>query len=391
MRGNITRRGRLSWRLKFDVGSDPATGKRITKFVTLRGTRRQAQAEANKILAAVAGGTHVDPSAETVAAFAERWLKDWADSNVSNTTWTRYANLLRIHLCRRLGATPIQKLRAADLQAVYASMAQDGLADRTRLHLHRVIHNVLKHAVQWGVVSRNVASMVDAPRVKAREIEILTPAQIQAVLDTLRDQPLLYPIVATALGTGLRRSELLALRWSDIDLDRATLRVGRALEQTTRGGLVFRQPKTRHGKRSISLPPSTVTVLREHRVTQLEQRLTLGLGKAPTDALVFATWDGSPRSPSGLTKEWSRHVKRAGLKATFHSLRHTHASTLIASAALDVLTISRRLGMAHHRSRSTSTATYSNKLTTTLRALWKRRLLRHQMTNRGIASRLRTE
>jgi integrase len=241
VKGSLTKRGRHSWRYKFDAGT--TTGKRETKYITLHGTRRQAQEEAAKIMASVATGTHVDPSTETV---------------------------------------------------------------------------------------------------KAREIEILTPEQVQTVLATLHGRSL-YPIVATALGTGLRRSELLALRWQDVDLDGAMLRVERALEQTKRGGLVFRQPKTRHGKRSVSLPPSTVTVLREHRVTQLEQRLTLSLGKASAGALVFATWDGSTRSPNALTKEWSLAMQRAGLTATLHSLRHTHASMLIASG-LDVLTISRRLG-----------------------------------------------
>jgi integrase len=234
MKGNLTRRGKASWRLKFDIGVDPVTGRRITKFVTLRGTKAQAQAEATRILAGVISGTHVDPSTETVAAFVERWLRDWADDNVSNKTWTRYAQLLRKHLCRRLGAVPIQKLRAADLQAVYAAMAQDGLADRTRLHLHRVVHTMLKHAVQWGVVSRNVTTMVDAPRVKGKEIEILSPAQVSTVLETLRGRSL-YPIVAVALGTGLRRSELLALRWKDVDLDKTILRVEQALEQNQAG------------------------------------------------------------------------------------------------------------------------------------------------------------
>jgi len=116
-----------------------------------------------------------------------------------------------------------------------------------------------------------------------------------------------------------------------------------ALEQTKRGGLVFRQPKTRHGRRTVTLAPSTVAILREHRKAQLEQRLFLGLGKARNDALVFAAPDGSPYLPSTLTLQWRRATKRAGLRVTLHSLRHTHASTLIA-AGLDVLTISRRLG-----------------------------------------------
>jgi integrase len=149
--------------------------------------------------------------------------------------------------------------------------------------------------------------------------------------------------VATALGSGLRRSELLGLRWKDVDLAAGALRVEQALEQTKRGGLLFRQPKTVYGRRSVSLAPSTVATLREHRRAQQEQRLALGLGRAPEDALVFAAWDGSPRSPNAVTKEWQLALRQIGLKATLHSLRHSHASTLIASG-LDVLTISRRLG-----------------------------------------------
>jgi integrase len=328
--------------LKFDVGR--TAGKRETKFVTIRGTRAQAQAEAAKILAGVTAGQYVDPSRETVSQFVERWLRDWAASNVSNKTYTRYEQLLRKHVCARVGSIPIQKLSAADLQGVYAAMAEQGLADQTRLHVHRVIHRMLRHAQQWGVVVVNVAAAVDAPRVKAREIEVLDPPQVQALLETLRGRPL-YTVAAVLLGTGLRRGELLALRWQDVDLDGAVLRVEQAIEQTKRGGLIFKAPKTRHGKRAVTLPPSTVLLLRDHRRTQQELRLALGLGKTPADALVFADWDGSPRLPHTLTQQWRKAMKRAGLKASLHSLRHTHASTLIASG-LDVLTISRRLGHA---------------------------------------------
>jgi integrase len=341
VKGSLQKRGRESWRLRYDLGSDGG-GTRQRRAITLKGTRKQAEAEASRILARVASGDHVDPSSETVAAFTERWLDDWADANVSNRTWTRYAQLLRNHVARRVGAVPIQKLRATDLQTVYAAMAREGLADLTRLHVHRAAFTMLKHAMQWGVISRNPAALVDAPRVKAREIEILTLVQIQTVLAALREKPS-YPIVATALGSGLRRSELLALRWKDVDLAAGALRVEQALEQTTRGGLVFRQPKTKYGRRTVTLAPSTVAILREHRKAQQEQRLGLGLGRAPEDALVFGAWDGSPRSPNALTKEWQLAMRQIGFKATLHSLRHSHASALIASG-LDVLTISRRLG-----------------------------------------------
>jgi integrase len=339
--GNLTRRGAKSWRLKYDTPGAQA-GRRRTHYITLRGTKAEAQREAARILASVASGTHVDPSSETVAAFVERWLADWANSNVSNKTWTRYAQLLRKHLCGHVGSIPLQKLRAADLQRIYAAMAKDGLADLTRLHLHRVTNTMLKHATQWGVVARNVAGLVDAPRVKSHELEILTPEQLKAVLASLRS-PELRTIADIALGTGLRRGELLAVRWQDVDLDAAVLRVEQAVEETSRGGIILRPPKTRHGRRTVTLAPATVAVLREHWKRQQETRLALGLGKAPADGFVFANWDGSIRSPHWLTQAWRKAMAAAGLKARFHSLRHTHVSTLIA-AGLDVLTISRRLG-----------------------------------------------
>jgi len=135
----------------------------------------------------------------------------------------------------------------------------------------------------------------------------------------------IYIIAATALATGMRRGELLALRWQDVDLDRTVpvLRVEQSLEQT-KAGLRFKSPKTRHGRRSMSLPASLVTELRNHWKVQQEQRLALGMGKSPPDSLVFATWNGATRSPNALTKEWSVAVASIGLPTvTLHSLRHT--------------------------------------------------------------------
>src|SRR5262245_7530246 len=199
MKGNLTRRGKISWRLKFDTGCDPVTGRRLTKYATLRGTRPQAQAEAAKIIAAATVGDHVDPSRETVSQFVERWLRDWANANVSNKTFTRYAELLRKHVCARVGSVPVQKLRAGNLQAIYAAMAKDGLADQTRLHVHRAVNRLLGHALRWGVVPRNVAAMVDAPRVKARELQVLTTDEVRAVLDKLRGRPL-YTVASILLA-----------------------------------------------------------------------------------------------------------------------------------------------------------------------------------------------
>ncbi len=334
---SLYRRGK-SWRLKLELAR--SGGQRRRQFVSLgMVSRREAEAKAAKILASIANGEQVDVSKETVAQFAERWARDWASPNVSNKTAERYEELLRT-ACRHIGDIKLQRLAAADLQRLYASLTT--LAPRTRLHVHRVLSCMLKHAVQWGVIVRNPAAMVDAPRVQETEIEILAAADLQRVLTALRGQAL-HPIVVAALGTGLRRGELLALRWSDIDLDGAQLRVEQSLEWTQRGGLRIKPPKTRYGRRSLNLAAHTVTVLREHRKQQLEQRLALGLGKPAADALVFANWKGEPRIPGSLSKQWAAAVKPLGVAATFHSLRHTHASELI-RGGVDILSISRRLG-----------------------------------------------
>ena len=332
---SLIRRGR-SWRLKLDLPRDG--GRRRTQYITLGTvTRREAEAKAAKILSSLASGEHVDVSKETVAQFTERWLRDWAEQNVSAKTAERYGELLRT-AGRHIGGIQIQRLGGADLQKLYASLTT--LAPRTRLHVHRALSRMLKHAVQWGVIARNPAALIDAPRTQQTEIEVI--ADVSQVLAALRGRPL-YSIVATALGIGLRRSELLALRWSDIDLDGARLRVEQALEWTQRGGLLFKAPKTRYGRRSVSLAAHTVAVLRDHRRQQLEQRLTLGLGKLAEPALVFPNWKGEPRVPGSVSKEWAAAMKPLGVTATFHSLRHTHASELI-RGGMDVLSISRRLG-----------------------------------------------
>jgi integrase len=238
----------------------------------------------------------------------------------------------------------LQKLRPVHINELYGLLlcGSPPLAPRTVGHVHRVLRRALGHAHRWGLVHQNVAALVSPPRVATTEIELLTPAQAQAVLAKLEGRSI-YPILVTALATGMRRGEFLALRWRDVDLDGAVLRVEQSLEQT-KAGLRFKSPKTKHGRRSISLPPSAVAVLREHWRAQQELRLKLGVGKAPADTLVFPTWDGKPRSPNAFTKEWTVAVKAAGMPAvTLHSLRHTHASHLIAEGH-DVLTISRRLG-----------------------------------------------
>jgi integrase len=200
--------------------------------------------------------------------------------------------------------------------------------------------------MRHDLVVRNVATAEQPPRVEAEEIVILGAQDVKTLVEKLRGRAM-YPLAVTALFTGIRRGELLALRWSDVELDapEKLARVRRAVEET-KGNLRLKTPKTRTSARDVSLPEIVVEALREHRKRQLEQRFALGLGKLADDALLFPALDGSLRGPRAFSKEWSDVAASIGLAhATFHSLRHTHASDLI-DAGIDVVKISRRLGHA---------------------------------------------
>jgi integrase len=374
MSGHIRKRGERSWELKFDLGTDPLTGKRLTRYHSFKGTKREAQDELDRLRTGAKQGDYVDPSTVTFNEFLDRWDADWASSNVSPKTLERYRELAKCHIRPHLGAAKVQKLKPVNFAALYAKLlregrrpatvpdresndaanwqlvdasaqqkASHGLSPRTVGHVHRLLHRALGHAVQWGLIATNPVEHVDPPKVEPTEIEILTEDQARGVLQKVRGHAL-YPLVLLGLATGMRRGELLALRWKDVDLDGAKLRVEQSLEQTKAGGLRFKSPKTKHGRRAIALPASVVAELRSHWKAQQETRLRAGLGKAPDDALVFGNWNGSPRSPNATTKDWTRLVSTLGLPhVTLHALRHTHASQLIASG-MDVLTISRRLG-----------------------------------------------
>jgi integrase len=258
MSGHIRRRGERSWELKFDVGADPLTGKRKTRYASFKGTKREAEAELTKLMATAATGEYIDPSKLTLAEFLDRW-QAWAATQVSGKTHERYEELLKHHVRPHLGTARLQKLRTVNFAELYGKLQKAksdggaGLAPRTVGHVHRLAHRALGHAVKWSLIPTNPVSAAEPPRVERQEIEILAPDQVKTVLHGLRGHRL-YPVAVLALATGMRRGELVALRWGDVDLDRGRIRVERSLEQTN-NGLRFKAPKTKAGRREVTIPP----------------------------------------------------------------------------------------------------------------------------------------
>jgi integrase len=349
MSGHIRKRGARSWELKFDAGADPVTGKRRIRYASFKGAKREAELELARLVSANAAGEGVDPSKATIAEFIERWDRDWASINVGAKTLERYRQIIKLNVVPHIGTMRVQKLRPVHLSELYAKLQRAGghggrpLSARSVGHVHRVLHRALGHAATWGLVAQNVAALVGPPPVPHTEVTILTEEQIGTTLRHLQGRTL-RPIVSFLLDTGARRGEALALRWKDLDLDRGTVRIERSLEQT-KAGLRFKAPKTKNGRRNVSISPWLVAELRAHRTRQQQRRLSLGLGRAPDDSLVFARWDGATRAPHWLTQKFALAMAALQIDCTLHGLRHTHVSKLIASG-LDVLTISRRIGHA---------------------------------------------
>ena len=344
-RGSIRRRGKRSWQIRFDEGVD-ATGRRKTRSLTVKGRRQDAQRELTRLVAAADAGTLPEPSKATVAEYLREWLDGPHD--LSPKTAERYKELAELQIIPHLGNKALRQLKPHEVgnwhNTLLTSGAKNGqpLAARTVGHAHRVLRRALQIAVENEVLARNVASIKSPPTVEEDEVEILTAEQMTVVIDKLVGHPL-YEIVVIALATGMRRGELLALRLSDLDLDAATISVDRSLEET-KAGLRFKLPKTKRGRRTISLPPDAVAVLREHRRKLLETRLALGLGKPDSEMLIFGELDGSPTPPNRVTRRWlDACVSLNFPRIHFHALRHTHASALIA-AGVDVAMVSRRLG-----------------------------------------------
>jgi integrase len=353
VRGNITQRGKNSFRLKFDAGRDPATGKRNIQFHTFRGTKRQAQTKLAELIASVDKGGYIEPSQTTVAEFARARVDQWeATNDISARTAQRYRGLVEHQIVPHLGAMMLQKLRPLDIERWHSTLRNSGrmrgkgnLSARTIGHAHKVLGKALADAARNELISRNVARLRPPPKVADTTDEMAIIRDVPALVEKLQGRAVRLPALLGLL-CGLRLGEMLGLRWGRVDLDSKVIKVRETLEQTKAHGIRFKPPKSRAGVRDVTMPDEVVEALREYRKSALELRLQLGAGRLPDDALLFADIDGKPRSLYAASQAWRGFAESIGMPGvTYHSLRHAHASQLI-DAGVDIVTISKRLGHA---------------------------------------------
>jgi integrase len=210
-------------------------------------------------------------------------------------------------------------------------------------------------AVKWGLISRNPADAVTPPRPQRADMQTMNEDELQAFLEAANKTPYYVPFYV-ALFTGMGRSELLALRWSDTDLLLCQVHVTRTLHHLHDGNLIFRQPKTAKGRRMIALSPSLALLLKEYKEKQALERAMVGTAPKDDD-LVFSTLEGKPLLPDTISQAWAKIVKRAGLNHfRLHDARHTHASLMLKQGAHPKI-VQERLG---HATISTTLDLYSH-------------------------------
>lgn len=340
MRGHITKRGD-SWTAIVDLPSDPATGKRRQKRITAR-TKREVELQLAALIQAGQTG-YIDAGKVTVREFLDQWLETTAPT-ISAVTFRRYRDLIRLHISGLIGNTLLGKLTAAEVQRLYANRLA-ALSPATVRYIHAVLHHALDDAVKGGLLNRNVTDAVESPKKARREMRVWNAKQVGQVLRAASDDSL-EALWRLAIYTGMRRGELLAVKWSDLDLDGGALFVQRALRRGLTARLEEGEPKSRSGRRRIALSTSVVESLKRHRVRQLEYRLATG--DAYEDrGYVFANETGGHLHPNVLYRRYSALIARAEVPAIrFHDLRHTSATLMLAEGVHGKI-VQERLGHAN--------------------------------------------
>ena len=335
MRGHIVKRGKNSYSIAVSLGRDATTGKYKYQWVTAKGSKKEAEKRLSEVLNQIDNGIFIKPGKTTLAEYLERWLKEYAWPNLAPRTAEGYESIIRQHVIPGIGNLPLTQLKPEHLQRYYSEKLASGrcdgkgaLSQTTVNHHHTCLHRALKMALKWGLVSRNPADAATPPRPRRSEMQTMNEDEVQTFLEAAKATPY-YVLFYLVLFTGMRRSELLALRWCDADLIMSEVSVSRSLHHLRDGNIVIRQPKTAKARRQVALPPSATLILNEHKEKKALECAMLGMS-LKDDSLIFCQVDGKPLLPDTVSHAWVKIMKRASLKHfRLHDGRHTHASLLL--------------------------------------------------------------
>ena len=323
--GSIYKRKDGLWAAAVNLGYQ---GGKLRRKVYYGKTREEVQEKLVAALSDVQKGIPIPTERQTVAQFLQSWLAEVVKPSVRPKTLKTYDYIVKLHVVPELGKKVLMKLSPQDVQRFLNDKLKSGLSARTVRHINDTLRCALNMALKWGLVSRNVATLVGPPRIQRKEIRSFTPEEARTFLETIKGDRL-EALFSVALSLGLRQGEALGLRWQDVDFDARTLRVNYAI-QRIEGRLQLVEPKTERSRRVLPLPKTVISALRAHRSRQLEEKLSLGPDWHET-GLVFTSSIGTPLEPRNVVRKFHALLKNAGLpRSRFHDLRHSCASLLLA-------------------------------------------------------------
>jgi len=354
MRGHIVKRRSRYYAVVYE-GTDPATGKGRHRWYPGGETRREAEKILADLVKRQHDGDYRAPDRITLGDYlTERWLPT-KRSQLRRSTFNSYEANVVNHVVPGIGAIALQRLTPEDLDEFYAKLLVEGRLNGDRAGLSvkpvRYIHGILRKALadahRKGSVQRNVADLADPPKLSSAPkppMRVWTAAQLREFLDGIVDHPL-YPAIYLAANTGMRRGEVLGIRWEDIDLHDKRLSVRQAVLNVAYK-IVIADVKTPMSRRTVDLDPRTIGVLKAWKRDQIAERLALGV-RPRDDSLVFAKPDGTPIHPDSYSQHFDRLVAASSVpRIRPHDLRHTHA-TILLKAGVPAKVVSERLGHAN--------------------------------------------
>ncbi len=346
IRKRVSKKG-VTWQIVVEAGYDEQ-GNRKQIFKSVKGTKKEAEKIMAKIIQDINGNRYVSDNKLTVAQFLRDWIKVHVEPQLSPTSVDGYKVNIEKHIIPMIGTIVLQQLKHTDIHGMYQKLLSDGrldgkggLSPRTIKYIHRNLSTALGYAVKMRLINDNPVKFVVSPKVKAYRSEIYDEAEIVTMLDKARGTDMEIPL-AIAVTLGLRRGELLALRWQDVNFEGLNVTIRNNLVKTSQGS-IFKDLKTESSYRSIDIPLGLLKLLKEHKSRQEIAKQTLG-GCYKDDGLICCNQDGALIPPCYFTRKFIKFLKKHGLKIIrLHDLRHTNA-TLMLKYGIPAKIASKRLG-----------------------------------------------
>lgn len=333
--GSITKRnnkGGPSWLITIELPKDPVTGKRVRRYKTVRGTKKEAERAMHELRSQIEKGYYVTDDKITISEWIKTWLDIYIEPNVSPTTLERYQGMIKRYIDPVIGHTQVQKLNTLAVQSWVNNLkisptTGKPLSAATIKHTYHVLKGAMDKAVIVGIIARSPCASIMLPKGQKKQAVIYDEEQIKQLIRTARGTDMEL-VIDMELCLGLRRGELLGLQWCDIDWEKNQIHVVRN-RVVVEGKSLVKEPKTANSVRTIDAPEMLMKKLRAHRGKCIENRMRMGRNYTVTDYIIVHP-DGKPVYPEYLSQLFTKLQEMAGLpKCRFHDLRHLCASIML--------------------------------------------------------------